>query len=76
LYTLASTPEYLQPLREEIRTVMAENNGTITTRALQQMEKLDSYMKESMRFYPANYSKGLWRLYLNILADLNSVLQP
>jgi hypothetical protein len=55
---------------------MAENNGTITTRALQQMEKLDSYMKESMRFYPANYSKRLWRLYSNILADLNSVLQP
>ena len=31
---------------------MADNGGTISTRALQQMMKLDSYMKESMRFYP------------------------
>ncbi|CAO2651171.1 Nn.00g094680.m01.CDS01 [Neocucurbitaria sp. VM-36] len=52
LYTLAVTPEYIQPLREEIRAVIAENGGTITTRALQQMAKLDSYMKEVMRFYP------------------------
>jgi hypothetical protein len=56
LYNLAVTPEYLQPLREEIRTAIADN-GSITTRALQQMEKLDSYMKETMRFYPAGFSK-------------------
>ncbi|KAI1573884.1 CypX Cytochrome P450, partial [Pyrenophora tritici-repentis] len=52
LYTLVSTPEYINPLREEIRQVMAENGGTITFRALQKMEKLDSYMKEATRFYP------------------------
>ncbi|KAF2636430.1 cytochrome P450 monooxygenase-like protein [Massarina eburnea CBS 473.64] len=52
LYTLASQPEYAEPLREEIRAVMAENGGVITTRALQQMVKLDSYMKEVVRFYP------------------------
>ncbi|CAI6339294.1 unnamed protein product [Periconia digitata] len=52
LYTLASQPEYMKPLREEIRTVMAKNGGTITTRALQQMIKLDSYMKEVVRFDP------------------------
>lgn len=45
------TPEYIEPLREEVREVLAEH-GTITTRALQQMVKLDSYMKECMRFYP------------------------
>lgn len=56
LYTLAVTPEYIQPLREEIREVIADNGGTITSRALQQMEKLDSYMKEVMRFYPPGVS--------------------
>ncbi|RYN54751.1 hypothetical protein AA0118_g9129 [Alternaria tenuissima] len=52
LYTLAVTPEYIEPMREEIRNAMADNGGIITSRALQQMEKLDSYMKEVTRFYP------------------------
>ncbi|KAF2712037.1 cytochrome P450 monooxygenase-like protein [Pleomassaria siparia CBS 279.74] len=50
LYTLAVKPEYIQPLREEIRAAMAENDGVITSRALQSMEKLDSFMKETIRF--------------------------
>jgi hypothetical protein len=56
LYTLAVMPEYIGPLREEVREVMAENGGKITTRALQQMLKLDSYMKESTRVYPPGLS--------------------
>ncbi|KAF2740990.1 cytochrome P450 [Polyplosphaeria fusca] len=56
LYNLAVTPEYIPPLRDEIRTVMAQHNGVITSRALQQMEKLDSYMKESMRFHPISFT--------------------
>lgn len=57
-YTLAATPEYIRPLREEIRSVLAEHNGEITGKALQQMEKLDSYMKEVTRFYPPTTSKS------------------
>lgn len=45
-------PECIEPLRAEIRTVMADNGGTITTRALQQMVKMDSFMKEVVRFDP------------------------
>jgi cytochrome P450 len=56
LYTLAATPEYVGPLREEIRGVIAEYDGNITAKALQQMEKLDSYMKEVNRVYPPGYS--------------------
>jgi len=52
LYTLVSTPEYIKPLRDEIRQAMADNGGTITFPALQQMQRLDSYMKEAIRFYP------------------------
>nr|QEG13904.1 steroid 14alpha-hydroxylase [Curvularia lunata]QEG13905.1 steroid 14alpha-hydroxylase [Curvularia lunata]UXP88658.1 steroid 14alpha-hydroxylase [Curvularia lunata] len=50
MYTLAAMPEYLEPLREEIRNVMLDEGGVITSRALQRMEKLDSYMKEVLRF--------------------------
>lgn len=56
LYTLAVTPGYIRPLREEIREAMAENDGKITTKALQKMTKLDSYMKEVTRFYPPGIS--------------------
>jgi cytochrome P450 len=56
LYTLAVTPEYVGSLREEVRDAMHENGGTITTRALQQMVKLDSYVKEVTRVYPPGIS--------------------
>ena len=52
LYDLAARREYIEPLREEIRTVMAANDNAMSTRALQQMVKLDSFMKESTRFHP------------------------
>ncbi len=57
LYSLAVTPEYIEPIREEIRNALADNGGIITSRALQQMEKLDSYMKEATRFFPPGVSK-------------------
>lgn len=57
LYTLAVTPEYIEPIREEVRNAMAENGGILTFRALQQMVKLDSYMKEVTRLYPPGISK-------------------
>ncbi|KAJ4355937.1 uncharacterized protein N0V89_003962 [Didymosphaeria variabile] len=56
LYTLAVSTEYIEPLREEIRQVMGENGDTISTRALQQMMKLDSFMKETVRFYPPGFT--------------------
>jgi cytochrome P450 len=63
LYSLAAQPEYLEPLREEIRATLADNDGVMTYRALQQMEKLDSYMKEIMRFYPPAFSKSIKPYY-------------
>jgi len=57
LYTLATTPEYVEPMREEIRTAMADNEGTINSRALGQMIKLDSFMKEVGRLFPPGLSK-------------------
>lgn len=75
LYTLASTPEYIDPLREEIRSVIAEHDGNITTKALQQMEKLDSYMKEVKRFYPPGMSR-ISRTHHSSIANVSSIVHP
>ncbi|GJJ07764.1 hypothetical protein Clacol_001969 [Clathrus columnatus] len=48
LYTLAAEPYYLQPMREEIERVIAEEGWTKT--AMTKMHNLDSFLKESMRF--------------------------
>lgn len=58
LYTLAATPEYVPALREEIRSVVSENDGVLTVKALQKMNKLDSYMREVSSCFPP----GLGRL--------------
>ncbi|EUC48267.1 hypothetical protein COCMIDRAFT_87858 [Bipolaris oryzae ATCC 44560] len=52
LFSLAAMPEYLEPLREEIQTVLDGNGGSLTPRALQQLVKLDSFIKEVGRWYP------------------------
>ncbi|KAI4941240.1 hypothetical protein J4E91_010930 [Alternaria rosae] len=54
LYSLAVTPEYVGPLREEIRAVMAEHNGELSTQAVHKLVKMDSYLKEVMRLNPPN----------------------
>ena len=50
LFDLASSPEYLHPLREEAEEVI-EREGW-TKAALDQMPKLDSFIKESLRLHP------------------------
>jgi cytochrome P450 len=62
LYTLAVTPEYFETLRDEIRTVLVNNDGVLKSRALAQLEKLDSYMKEVLRLY--NLELGMLMLIL------------
>ncbi|PSR87239.1 ent-kaurene oxidase [Coniella lustricola] len=57
-YTLATMPELISELREEVRSVLNEY-GTFTTNALQRMKKLDSFLKESMRVHPLGWSSFL-----------------
>ncbi|PSK38491.1 Ent-kaurene oxidase [Elsinoe australis] len=45
-YSLAVTPEYIDELRTEIRQAVAGSNGVMDSKALSEMEKLGSYMKE------------------------------
>lgn len=46
---VASKPEVIDELRDEIRTVLAAHGGRWNKRALAQMEKLDSCFRESQR---------------------------
>lgn len=48
IYDLAARPEYIQPLREEVEQVVAADGWTKT--AMGKMWKLDSFLKESMRY--------------------------
>ncbi|OCL05915.1 putative cytochrome P450 [Glonium stellatum] len=54
LYDLCARPEYIEPLRQEIETVLAEE-GSFTKSGLNKLIKLDSFMKESQRFNPLSF---------------------
>jgi len=47
LYYLATYPQYIQPLREEIESIVQEDGWTKT--AMGKMYKLDSFIKETQR---------------------------
>ncbi|KAK4224648.1 putative cytochrome P450 E-class, group IV [Podospora fimiseda] len=51
-YNLAAYPQYIPILRDEIKSVLAQHNGVFTSLALQNMKRLDSFIKESMRLDP------------------------
>lgn len=56
LYDLCARPEYIQPLREEIQSVIAEE-GSFTKTAFNKLVRLDSFMKESQRYNPLSFRK-------------------
>ncbi|KAF5517830.1 Cytochrome P450 monooxygenase ATR2 [Colletotrichum aenigma] len=56
-YNLAATPDLVATLRQEVEEVFAETDGNITAVALQKMVKLDSFLKEIMRYYPQSAIK-------------------
>jgi len=48
LYNLAAMPQYIQPLREEVEAVVAKDGWS--KMSLTKMRKLDSFIRESLRF--------------------------
>lgn len=56
IYDLAAHPEYIQPLRDEIRAVLDED-GVLKKTSLLKLKLLDSVMKESQRTHPVSMSK-------------------
>ncbi|RWA14714.1 hypothetical protein EKO27_g325 [Xylaria grammica] len=51
LYELVERPEYIEPIREEMRQVLAEDGGW-GKRSASRMLKTDSFIKEISRHYP------------------------
>ena len=54
-YYLATFPEYMQPLREEVEEVVKSEGWTKA--GLDQMHKIDSFIKESQRLNPLGTRK-------------------
>ncbi|KAK2025270.1 cytochrome P450 [Colletotrichum zoysiae] len=51
LYTLAAIPEFVSVLREDVQEALAKSNGVFTSSAMQNMKKMDSFLKECLRCY-------------------------
>ncbi|KAL5425799.1 hypothetical protein PMIN05_011857 [Paraphaeosphaeria minitans] len=51
IFDLCARPEYVEPLRNEVKDVLAAD-GTFTKASLAKLLKLDSFMKESQRVSP------------------------
>jgi len=54
LYRLLSHPEYIEPLRKEVETVVAEEGWTKT--GMENMHKIDSFIRETLRIDGQNIS--------------------
>ncbi|KFA79974.1 hypothetical protein S40288_10198 [Stachybotrys chartarum IBT 40288] len=59
-YNLAAMPEIVPILREEIHDVLKEHDGVVSTKSLQVMKKLDSFLKETSRLYPPFFCELLY----------------
>ena len=66
IYDLAAHPEYIQPLRDEIQQVIDEDGQDVDGDGFMRLKKpsmpklwkLDSFLKESQRFTPAQLRKS------------------
>jgi hypothetical protein len=47
LYRLLANPEYIEPLRQEVEAVVAEEGWTKA--AMDKMHKIDSFLRETQR---------------------------
>jgi len=57
LYDLATHPEYIAPLRDEIEKVLADDGGILIKTSMTKLRKLDSFIKESQRLSPPSARK-------------------
>lgn len=68
LYDLCERPEYVEPLREELRTVLQEDGGW-QKMTVHKLRKMDSFLKESQRLNPASLCRQRkipFTLYANL----------
>lgn len=60
LYDLIDSPEWVQPLRDEVKRVL-EEDGEWKKTTLHKLKLMDSVMKESQRRNPVHLSQYIWR---------------
>ena len=56
LLDVIAHPEYVQPLREEVITVIKAEGWSKTT--LYKLRLMDSFLKESQRLHPSNFGRS------------------
>ena len=72
LYHLAAFPEYMKPLREEIEEVVQREGWTKA--GIDQMYKVDSFIRESQRLHPLGIRKSHTVLWVNSQNNLVCLL--
>lgn len=71
MFDLASYPEFIEPLRQELDEVLGDH-GTIDKDRLQRLKKLDSFVRESQRHSPP--SLGMWAPIASYIMPCNHSL--
>lgn len=64
MYDLTAYPEYIEPLREEIKTI-AEEEGILQKTSLTKLRLMDSVLKETQRVNPVSMGKISISLFLS-----------
>lgn len=74
LFDLASKPDYMDPLREELTQVLSADPNLTQKTSLLKLKKMDSFIKESQRMNPL----GLSMCYIPVLFVMitNRLQQP
>jgi cytochrome P450 len=71
-YYLAAFPEYMQPLREEVEEVVKSEGWTKA--GLDQMHKIDSFIRESQRLSPLSNRKWTPPFFVSLTTNLKPFL--
>ena len=50
MFNLATYPEYFPILKQEISSVLEESGGQWTLESMVKLKKLDSFLKETLRY--------------------------
>ena len=57
LYDLGTMPDFVDTIRQEIKTELSKNGGAWDGKLMKSLKKTDSFMKESQRHNPIGFSK-------------------
>lgn len=57
IFDLCAMPEYIELLRSEARTALAQDKGEWQVSTLKKLHRLDSFLKESQRVNQSTFRK-------------------